>query len=181
MDARFLKRVSKHMALLLRHAPERAGLVLDPEGYVHLEDLASALRREIASVDVETIRAVVDRVEPRKQRFTIVDDCVRANYGHSTADRIEHVAAVPPDVLFHGTSVSAMEGIMVNGLQPMRRQYVHLTPDAQLAISVGTRHGKPRLVSVDARAAHLAGVQFYKANFAFWLAASVPHQFLRGS
>ena len=105
MDTALLKRVSKHMALLLRHAPERAGLVLDPEGYVHLEDLASALRREIAGVDVDTIRAVVEHVEPRKQRYSIAEDCVRANYGHSTADRIDHLPAVPPDVLFHGNSI----------------------------------------------------------------------------
>jgi putative RNA 2'-phosphotransferase len=181
MDTAFLKRVSKHMALLLRHAPERAGLVLDPEGYVHLEDLAAALRREIAGVDVDTIRAVVEHVEPRKQRYSIAEDCARANYGHSTADRIVHVPAVPPDVLFHGTSVSAVESILAHGLQPMLRQYVHLTPDKQLAASVGTRHGRPCLVKVDARAAHSAGVQFYKANFTFWLALSVPPQYLQAT
>jgi putative RNA 2'-phosphotransferase len=181
MDAAFLKRVSKHMALLLRHAPERAGLVLDPEGYVHIEDLASALRREITDVDIDTIRSVVEHVEPRKQRYSIVEDYVRANYGHSTADRIDHLPAVPPDVLFHGTSISAMESILAHGLQPMRRQYVHLTLDKQLALSVGSRHGKSCLVKVDARAAHSAGVQFYQANFTFWLALSVPHHFLQAA
>jgi putative RNA 2'-phosphotransferase len=83
-----LKRVSKQMALLLRHAPESAGLVLDPEGFVHLEDLVAALRRSVAEVDADVVRAVVAEVEPHKQRYSIVDDCVRANCGHSTADRI---------------------------------------------------------------------------------------------
>jgi RNA:NAD 2'-phosphotransferase (TPT1/KptA family) len=32
-----------------------------------------------------TLRAVVDTVEPDKQRFSIVDDEIRANYGHSIA------------------------------------------------------------------------------------------------
>lgn len=112
-----LKRVSKHMALLLRHDPASAGLVLDPEGYVHLDDLVAALRRETPEVVVETVRAVVDRVEPHKQRYSIVDECVRANYGHSTAEHIAHEPATPPDLLLHGTSADALDRILKDGLQ----------------------------------------------------------------
>lgn len=178
MNQALLKRVSKQMALLLRHAPESAGLVLDPEGFVHLEDLVAALRRSVAEVDADLVRAVVAEVEPHKQRYSIVDDCVRANYGHSTADRIHHTAAVPPVVLFHGTTVATLPRILDEGLKPMRRQYVHLTPDRQLATSVGVRHGKPCLVRVDAPSAHADGVAFFKANFAFWLATAVPAKYL---
>ena len=178
MDEVFLKRVSKRMALVLRHAPESAGLVLDPEGYVHLDDLVTALQRDLPDISADTIRAVVAQVEPRKQRYSIVDDCVRANYGHSTDDRIAHVAAEPPDTLLHGTSRSSVAAILSDGLLPMKRQYVHLTPDRQLAASVGTRHGKPCLIRVDARTAHLSGVTFYRANHTFWLVASVPSRYL---
>lgn len=178
MDPTLLRRVSKHMALLLRHAPQRAGLVLDAEGYVHLEDLVAVLRRDMPEVGIDTVRAVVAQVEPHKQRYSIVEDCVRANYGHSTADRIEHAPAVPPDMLLHGTSASALAGILKQGLLPMRRQYVHLTPDARLAASVGTRHGKPCLIRVDARVAHADGVAFYKANFTFWLVTSLDPRYL---
>lgn len=179
MNAALLKRVSKHMALLLRHAPDRAGLILDPEGFVHLQDLVAALQRSIPEVDETAVRAVVDLVEPQKQRYAIVDGCVRANYGHSTADRIEHTPAAPPDVLFHGTGMGAVPKILEVGLRPMGRQYVHLTPDRTLATSVGARHGRPCLIEVDGRSAHAAGVIFFKANFTFWLALGVPPIFLR--
>ena len=96
-------------------------------------------------------------------------------------ERYAEEHSTPPDVLFHGTSVSAVGSILAHGLQPMRRQYVHLTSDKQLAASVGTRHGKPCLVQVNARAAYSAGVQFYKANFIFWLASSVPHKYLQAT
>jgi aconitate hydratase len=59
MDTALLKRVSKWMALILRHEPQRVGLMLDPEGYVRLDELAGAIRREMPEVDVDTVRAVV--------------------------------------------------------------------------------------------------------------------------
>ena len=43
-DVKLLKQVSKQMAYLLRHAPEQAGLQLDPEGYVSVHQLVDALR-----------------------------------------------------------------------------------------------------------------------------------------
>lgn len=60
----------------------------------------------------------------------------------------------------------------------MGRQYVHLTPDRQLATSVGMRHGRPCLVRVDAASAHVDGVEFFRANFTFWLALGVPSTYL---
>jgi putative RNA 2'-phosphotransferase len=179
LETALLKRVSKQMALLLRHAPERAGLILDPEGFVRMEDLVCALQRTTPEVSANVVRAVVTMVEPHKQRYSIVEDCVRANYGHSTAERIEHDPATPPDRLFHGTSVEAAPSILKTGLQPMGRQYVHLTPDRKLAASVGARHGRLCLLRIDARSAHAAGIAFYKANFTFWLALAVPNIYLR--
>jgi putative RNA 2'-phosphotransferase len=178
LDSALLKRVSKQMALVLRHAPDRAGLILDPEGFVHIEDLVRALQSTIPEVDEGVVHAVVDLVEPHKQRYSIIDDCVRANYGHSTAERIQHDPAIPPDVLFHGTGIRAAPMILESGLRPMGRQYVHLTPDRKLAAAVGARHGRPCLIRVDSRSACAAGVVFFKANFTFWLALTVPPDYL---
>lgn len=167
------------MALLLRHAPERAGLILDPEGFVPIDHLVSALKPTMPDVNATWVHQVVETVEPHKQRYTIVEGCVRANYGHSTGDLIQHPAAQPPDVLFHGTGVNAVSEILVSGLKPMGRQYVHLTPDPALAASVGARHGSPRIIRVDARSAHRGGIRFHKANATFWLAAAVPAAYLQ--
>jgi putative RNA 2'-phosphotransferase len=179
LDASLLKRVSKRMALLLRHAPDSAGLMLDPEGFVRIDDLVQALQSTMPEVKEETVRSVVALIEPHKQRYSIVDDCVRANYGHSTAELIQHPPATPPEILFHGTSIGAVPVILEEGLRPMGRQYVHLTPERKLAALVGARHGRPCLIQVDTRAALAAGVVFSKANFAFWLARAVPPAHLR--
>ena len=178
-DTELLRRVSKQMAYLLRHAPEQAGLQLDPEGYVSLDELVDALRQDMPGVTAGTVKAVVARVEPHKQRYAIQGDAVRANYGHSIADRIALTPLEPPPTLFHGTTQDALPAIRERGLLPMRRQYVHLTTDRQLAISVGSRHGTACLLEVSAKPAHAEGIAFYKANSAFWLADAVPSRFIR--
>lgn len=114
-----------------------------------------------------------------KYRFTILDDDIRANYGHSLAERIAQQAAEPPALLLHGTHESALARILVEGLVPMKRQYVHMTALPELALRVGARRGKPVLLEIEAARANAAGVTFYRANESCWLADAVPAQFLR--
>lgn len=173
-----MKHLSKMMSLILRHEAERFGLVLDPEGFVSIEELLAAVRRELPDTTRDDISAVVRTIEPDKQRFTIEGDDIRANYGHSMGSRVQHEIASPPAVLFHGTARAALESILASGLKPMRRQYVHLTLEPELARRVGGRHGPPVLLRVHASAASSAGVPFYRANPAFWLADSVPARYL---
>jgi putative RNA 2'-phosphotransferase len=171
--------LSKFLSLMLRHQPHKFGLTLDAEGFAPLEDVLRALRAHAPEVTADELRAVVELVEPDKKRFTIVDQDIRANYGHSLDERIRHAAAIPPPILLHGTTEATARIILREGLSPMRRQYVHLTDDRALAMRVGARRGPPVLLTVDALVAHEAGVAFYRANESFWLADSVPAQWLR--
>jgi putative RNA 2'-phosphotransferase len=173
------KAISKAMARVLRHEAGRLGLTLDAEGYAALDELAQTLNRQSRlRVTVEELRAVVAEGAPVKQRYSIVEDCVRANYGHSLAAIIQHPAGTPPALLYHGTSAARVEAILREGLRPMARQYVHLTPDAALARSVGRRHGAPELLAVDTVHAAAGGVVFYLANPQFWLCAAMPAEYL---
>jgi putative RNA 2'-phosphotransferase len=171
--------ISKAMSWILRHEATRLDLTLDAEGYALLSDLAATLRQHAGlRVSVDELRMVVAEADPAKQRFSIVEDCIRANYGHSLAGAIQHQAGTPPSLLYHGTSTARLAAILREGLRPMARQYVHLTPDAALARSVGSRHGKPQLLVVDTAWAGAGGVVFYTANPRFWLCTAVPAEFL---
>lgn len=171
--------ISKLLSLMLRHEPGRFGIVLDAEGFAPLEEVLAAVRTRSPDTTAADLLAVAATIEPEKQRFSIVDDEIRANYGHSFADRISHSAAVPPRLLFHGTHAAAIDLILRDGLRPMKRQYVHLTPDVELASRVGARRGKPMLIEVDAAVANAAGTVFYRANESFWLVDELPAAFLR--
>src|SRR5262245_1097844 len=59
-----MKELSKLMSLILRHEPERFGLVLDAEGFVLLDELLAAVRTRFPSATRDQLLAVVERVEP---------------------------------------------------------------------------------------------------------------------
>jgi putative RNA 2'-phosphotransferase len=177
-DAR-LVRISKLMSLILRHKPEQFGVILDAEGYAPIDDVVRAVRESMPDASIDDLRGVVACIEPDKARFSIEGSDIRANYGHSLRDRIEQPRVVPPEVLLHGTSESVVQGIRRDGIQPMRRQYVHLTTNRDLAGRVGGRRGRATVLEVEALRAFKAGLIFYRANESFWLADFIPPAFIR--
>jgi putative RNA 2'-phosphotransferase len=115
-----------------------------------------------------------------KQRHELREGRIRALYGHSIPGKFKRTPAVPPDVLFHGTSPSSLPAIGSSGLLPMGRQYVHLSVDLDTALRVGKRKSKhPTILRVQAGRAHEKGVQFYVGNEKVWLAERVPPEFIR--
>jgi len=177
LDKRDRVRLSKTMSYILRHGPREFHLVLDPEGYVSLEELLVAIRTRRPKTSMDDLLEVVATCE--KGRFEVVEDDVRACYGHSVKGRIEHEIVVPPRTLYHGTSRGSLDSIREDGLRPMKRQYVHLTLRRDFAESVGRRRDpRPAILIVQALNAHEAGISFYKANENFYLADMVPARFI---
>ncbi|MGZ2429092.1 RNA:NAD 2'-phosphotransferase (TPT1/KptA family) [Rhizobium redzepovicii] len=93
--------VSKYMSYVLRHAPEAAGLTLDAEGWVSLDELEKAMTSKY-DVSRADIIAVVEN-NPKK-RFTLADNRIRANQGHSVDVDLALTPVEPPAALYHGTS-----------------------------------------------------------------------------
>ena len=171
--------LSRAVSHALRHEPWVYELELDGEGWTSLPALVEALRDRPRwrRATVERVREVV--AAPGKRRFEVDGDRIRALYGHSVPGRIVKVEAVPPSVLFHGTSPEAWEAIGVQGLVAMGRQYVHLSTDVGTAVEVGRRKAAtPVILRVDAAGACEAGVRFWSGNERVWLADAVPARFL---
>jgi len=72
-------KVSKYVSYLLRHDPR--GLTMDEQGFVDLDELISKVKRSFPSVDTQFLRRMV--AESERKRFEIVDNRIRALYGHS--------------------------------------------------------------------------------------------------
>jgi putative RNA 2'-phosphotransferase len=51
---------------------------------------------------------------------------------------------------------------------------VHLSPDRETAIKVGSRRGKPVVLAIDARRMAGEGYTFYKSENGVWLTEYVP-------
>ena len=160
------------MSYVLRHNPASAGLTLDPAGWVRIDDLIAG----IAGLTRETLDAVV--AADTKSRFTVSGDLIRAAQGHTVAVDPVGQTQVPPATLFHGTTAAAADAIMTSGLRPGSRRDVHLSADVATATLVGARRGDPVILTVDAAAAHAAGLQFRVADNGVWLTSHVPAAFI---
>jgi putative RNA 2'-phosphotransferase len=177
MDERRTVKVSKYVSKHLRHQPERIGLVLDPAGWVEVDDLLAAA----AAHGFPLTRAELDHVVAHndKKRFAVEGTRIRASQGHTVPVDLELPAAEPPAYLYHGTVPGALDSIRAEGLRPMRRHHVHLSPDRETATRVGARRGRPVVLSVDSGAMHRAGHVFRVSANGVWLVDAVPPAFLR--
>ncbi|MEU2066795.1 RNA 2'-phosphotransferase [Streptomyces anulatus] len=177
MHERRTVKVSKYLSKHLRHQPERIGLTLDENGWVAVEELLRAAARHgfaFSPAELDHVVAAND-----KRRFTVEGDRIRANQGHTVAVDLDLPPAEPPAYLYHGTVARVMDAIRAEGLRPMARHHVHLSPDRETATRVGARRGRPLVLTVDAGAMHRAGHVFRVSANGVWLADAVPPQFLR--
>jgi len=167
--------LSKKLSLWLRHKPQAAGLTLDEAGWTDVAAVLSALG---PGVDMARLREVVRSSD--KQRFELSEDGsrIRARQGHSVEVELGWPEAAPPDILYHGTVATALDPIRAEGLRPMKRHHVHLSPDEATAVKVGARRGQPVILKV--RAAELAatGQPFYLTSNNVWLTETVPPAFI---
>lgn len=168
---------SKFLSLVLRHQPELIGLELDANGWVDIDTLIAraAPKRRLDRARIDAVVAAND-----KQRFAISADGrrIRANQGHSVAIDLALPPATPPQRLFHGTATRFVDSIRIEGLKPGSRQHVHLSRDVDTARKVGSRHGRPQVLRVDAAAMAAAGHVFHVSENGVWLTAAVPAAFI---
>ncbi|MFF2728400.1 RNA 2'-phosphotransferase [Streptomyces sp. NPDC058008] len=177
MDERRTVKVSKYLSKHLRHQPERIGIRLDPHGWVAVDELLRACNQRGMALTREELDHVVAVSD--KQRFAVEGDRIRANQGHSVTVDLDLPPAEPPAYLYHGTVAKVLAAIRAEGLRPMNRHHVHLSPDRETAVRVGARRGVPVVLSVDAGAMHRAGHLFHVSANDVWLTDAVPPRFLR--
>ena len=164
-------RRSKRLSKLLRHDPD--GLTMDSAGWVPVDEILARLRLTRPELD-----EVVERDSKSRYAFDPTGALIRASQGHSIHVDLGFSPVVPPDVLYHGTSAGTAATILAEGLRPMRRTHVHLSAEADTATRVGSRHGRPVVLTVAAARMHGDGHPFYLSANGVWLADAVPAKYL---
>ena len=168
-------RKGKQLAFLLRHDKEafEDGRI-NEHGWRQVSELAK----------LGYSRSILDEIVAtnNKQRFEYSPDKrkIRARQGHSIPVDVELKEATPPDILYHGTATKFLEFIYKNGILPGTRLYVHLSPDEETAINVGSRHGKPFVIKIDCQKMLADDCKFFLSNNGVWLTESVnPEYFVQ--
>lgn len=170
--------LSRFISLILRHRPETIGITLDNEGWADTQKLLAGINASGRRIDMETLERIVR--ENNKQRYSFNSDKtkIRANQGHSIPVEVGMREAVPPDKLYHGTASRFLDSIKRDGIKKMSRLYVHLSRDAETAVTVGSRHGKPIVLVIDAKAMHADGYIFRLSDNGVWQSADIPWKYV---
>jgi putative RNA 2'-phosphotransferase len=101
-------------------------------------------------------------------------------YGHSINVKIGLKEAKSVEMLYHGTTPEYASEILKNGLKPMKRKWVHLSPTKEIAVEVGQRRTvNPVVLEINAKEARKNGLTFFKATEHIFLCSEVPPKYLK--
>lgn len=165
--------IGRKISYLLRHNPE--DLTMDSNGWVIVDELLTKL-----SISKSKLDHIVDTNNKKRFSYSLDGEKIRANQGHSIKGIvIEMKQEIPPDYLYHGTSIKFAEIISKTGIKKMNRHYVHLSNDKNTAYDVGKRKDKtPYILVIDAIKMHNNGYVFYISENGVWLIDFVPTKYI---
>jgi len=173
-----LDKLSVFISLILRHNPDAACIKLDEHGWANVNELIDGIKNTGRTINMDILEEIV-RTD-NKQRYSFNQDktLIRANQGHSIPVDVELEEKQPPQYLYHGTANRFLDSIMVEGLKPMSRLYVHLSKDEETALKVGKRHGKPVVLKIKTEEMLKNGVKFYLSQNGVWLTKYVDEKYI---
>ena len=178
MNEKELKSTGKFLSLVLRHDPEKIGLTLDENGWAEVTVLLEKLAKKGKKLDFDTLKYLVETNDKKRYSFNADFSKIRANQGHSIEVDIKLKEATPPDILYHGTAEKNLDSIFLEGLTKRNRNHVHLSKDIETSIKVGTRHGKPIVLTIDTKAMLDDGIRFYLSENQVWLTNYVEPKYI---
>ncbi|MCO4743437.1 MAG: NUDIX domain-containing protein [Proteobacteria bacterium] len=149
-------RLSKTMAFLLRHRPERGNLRPDRDGWVSLIELVDAVSR---LVHREIAPDVIANIASEDRGFEMRGSKVRAH--RSRGRRLP----LHPDILFHATTQERVDEILAAGVLEGGTRPLVFSGDESGAWRTAHRfRGEPRLLVIDASRARRDNVYFTKSR-----------------
>lgn len=175
--------MSRFISKILRHQPKIIGIELERNGaWANVDELLVGINRHGKfKIDRELLERIVASDSKGRYSFNSDGTKIRANQGHSIDVIIEMEKRVPPEFLYHGTAARFMDSIMMQGLLPRSRNFVHLSPDYETAVTVGYRHSRPDqpvILKVHAEQMAEDGYEFMISDNGVWQINNVPPQYL---
>lgn len=170
--------LGRFLSLILRHRPETIGITLDKQGYAKVDELLSGINESGHYITSDILEKIVREDKKKRYSFNENHTKVRAAQGHSISVNLELQKKEPPTVLYHGTASRFLGSILKEGITKQGRQYVHLSQDEETAFKVGTRHGIPVVLVIDAKQMELDGEVFYLSENGVWLCNKVEKKYI---
>lgn len=171
--------LGRYLSYILRHNPSDIDLELQEYGFVDVNMLIDGINKHYneSVLTMERLEQIV--AEDNKQRYSFNDDktMIRANQGHSIHVDLGLIPVKPPEILYHGTADKFLNKILLTGIKKMTRDFVHLSADISTAVNVGSRHGNPVVLSINAKQMYNDGIKFYQADNGVWLTDNIAPRY----
>lgn len=166
MSDRELDSLGRIMAGVLRHFPEKLGVMVDGHGWVDISEFVEAVgvsRSGFQWLKEHHIEAIA--LTDPKGRYQIDGGMIRATYGHTIDIRLDDLPIAEIDDFYYPVTEEEIDIILEGGLNPIDRKSVHLSGSIEKAIEAGkVRTEIPLLLHIDGRKAREDGIQIYKAG-----------------
>lgn len=163
------KRIGKFLSLILRHDPAKINIELDEQGWANVQELINKCKKHRYHFSMEDLIEIVETNDKQRYSFNEKRNKIRANQGHSIDIDLALSPVEPPLYLYHGTATRFIPSIMKEGIVRGSRQHVHLSKDKDTATKVGSRHGKPQILTILSGQMHSDGILFYQSDNGVWL------------
>lgn len=134
------------------------------------------------SIDRNCLDIIVDTDTKGRFEYSPSKDKIRACQGHSIKNLEVYkdwYKYVPKSELYHGTATKSVEQILKTKLISKTRTHVHLSKDIETAHNVGSRHGTPVILKIDAVKMFADGFKFYESKNGVVLVDEVPSRYIK--
>jgi len=166
MSDRELDSLGRIMAGVLRHFPEKLGIMVDGHGWVDISEFVEAVgvsRSGFQWLREHHIEAIA--LTDPKGRYQIDGGMIRATYGHTIDIRLDDLPPAEIDEFYYPVTEEEIDIILEGGLNPIDRKNVHLSGSIEKAVEAGkVRTEEPLLLRIDGKKAKEDGVQIYRAG-----------------
>ena len=181
MNSEELDRMSRTLAGVLRHFPERFDLEVDRYGFVDLRKFVNAVQakqRRYHWLRPHHILAIIET--DSKGRYEFKDGRIRATYAHSFEVELDTSNVGIPDALYYPTTDEEVDIILETGIKPSDRKRVHLSKTIGDAVNAGrVRTDSPVILEVDVASASGDDVVIQKAGKTVYLAEEIGPKYLK--
>jgi putative RNA 2'-phosphotransferase len=166
MSDRELDSLGRIMAGVLRHFPEKLGVMVDGHGWVDISEFVEAVgisRSGFQWLREHHIEAIA--LTDPKGRYQIDGGMIRATYGHTIDIRLDDLPLAEIDEFFYPVTEEEIDIILEGGLNPIDRKSVHLSGSMEKAIEAGkVRTEEPLILRIDGKKTREDGVRIYHAG-----------------
>jgi len=178
MTEQHKKRIGKFLSLVLRHEPQKIGITLDENGWADVQELIEKCSKHRVSFTMNELEEIVATNDKKRYSFNENKTMIRANQGHSIDIDLALNPVEPPEFLYHGTADRFYTSIMESGIKKASRQHVHLSKDKETAHKVGSRHGRPVILTILSGQMYRDGVEFFVSDNSVWLTDYVDTKYI---